>query len=276
MTGMLELTRTVRFSLSGRPAHPASRLSTGLHNGFGGWPAMRGLGRYYELHLRCRGKADPTTGYFININRMDQAVRQVAIPYLEDLLADDPWGDWIPLGQTLRRLMQMLQPELGRTIVELTLQLTPFYRLTIRSRAMNQVVIRQQYEFSAAHRLHVPSLNAQQNQKVFGKCNNPSGHGHNYRLEIAVRCGIDSKGRTLDLDQLDATVNQAVIEKLDHKHLNLDVPQFARLNPSVENIVVVAHKMLVAAIRKLGAHLEETSVWETGKTVCTYRALSRK
>ena len=136
---------------------------------------------------------------------------------------------------------------------------------------MNAVIVRQQFEFSAAHRLHVDALSDQENRDVFGKCNNPSGHGHNYRLEVAVTSPSDAGGQICSADQLDKIVNEAAVERLDHKHLNLDVDEFQDMNPSVENIAKVIHTWLVPALESQGLSLEEVSVWETGKTVCTYR-----
>jgi 6-pyruvoyltetrahydropterin/6-carboxytetrahydropterin synthase len=139
---------------------------------------------------------------------------------------------------------------------------------------MDHVIIRQQYEFAAAHRLHVSGLSDEENRRVFGKCNNPSGHGHNYRVEVAIRAPIDAQGHVLPVEKLDATVDAHVIQKLDHKHLNIDVPRFADLNPSVESITREIYHMLQPGVRELGAVLEEVRVWETSKTVCAYRGES--
>lgn len=264
---MLELSRTVRFCLNGAD----DRLDTPRHNGYSGWPAMRGLGRYYQLDVRCRGEADAVTGYFINITHIDAAVRSRVLPYLVSLLGDERGTAETALGAVMRRMLVLLQPPLNQTIERLRFDLTPFYCLEIRSDDMDHVTVRQQFDFSAAHRLHVESLSPDENRRVFGKCNNPSGHGHNYRLEVAVRAPIDAEGRVLDVETLDRLVDRVVIEKLDHKHLNLDVPEFRTLNPSVENIAKVIHGLLLEPVRQLGVELDEVSVWETTKTVCTYR-----
>lgn len=179
----------------------------------------------------------------------------------------------MPVGRLMCRMLESLQPTLRGSVVMLVLRLTPTYSIALRSEDMDHVLIRQRYEFSAAHRLHVPGLSDQENRDIFGKCNNPAGHGHNYQLEVAVRLPIDPDGRTVDVAQVDTIVNQHAIELLDHKHLNTDVPQFADLNPSVENIVKVIWNMLAGRFGGLGARaeLEELKVWETSKTVCTYR-----
>lgn len=251
-------------------------------NTFAAWPAMRGLGRYYELDVTCRGDADPVTGYFINIKEIDRAVHENALPCFQRAMTDtggDPGtypgayqGD-VPMGGLMRNLITAIGPALNNTVIRAELRLTPTYQIAIRSHDMDHVLIRQQYEFSAAHRLHVDTLSDEQNRAVFGKCNNPAGHGHNYRLQVVVRVPIDLAGRTAQGADLDAIVNRHAIELLDHKHLNTDVSEFAELNPSVENIVRVIWGMLDEPLAGLGegSGLEELSVWETSKTVCTYR-----
>lgn len=231
---------------------------------------MRGLGRYYELNITCRGEADPQTGYFINIKTIDQAVRDHVLPKLTDQIASDSAAAVTPMGALMRRVFEAIDPPLNGTVAQSRLVLTPTLSLAIERNDMDHVIIRQQYEFSAAHRLHVPAMSDAENQATFGKCNNPAGHGHNYRVEVAVRCPIGEDGTTLEPAELDAVVDREVIEQLDHKHLNVDVPQFADLNPSVEHIVKVVWQMLDGRLPGEAA-LDEVKVWETGKTVCAYR-----
>jgi len=263
---MLELTRTIRFCVNDTPDPPGPRDNT-----YAAWPAMRGLGRYYELSVRCRGEADPQTGYFINIKHIDEAVRDHALPVIERAVhnTDSP-SDQTAMGALMRRLTDTLQPPLDQTVHAVTLGLTPFLSLTIRTPDMSRVTIRHQYEFSAAHRLHVPELSDAENRNIFGKCNNPAGHGHNYRVEVAIDVPVDERGRLASAEQIDALVDTHAIQKLDHKHLNRDVPEFDGVNPSVEHIVQVVYHMLQQPVEQIGAELREVTVWETGKTSCTY------
>lgn len=256
----------MRFCLS---ADPAS-LSRPRRNNHSAWPAPRGLDRYYELTVACRGTADPQTGYFMNIKRIDQAVRTAALPALQRRIQSESAAATAPLGDVLRELLTALDPELDRSVAWIELALTPRIRLALRAHDMDHTLIRQQYEFSAAHRLHAAGLSDDENRAVFGKCNNPAGHGHNYKLEVAIRSPIDPQGRPLDIDALDAAVDDLAIERLDHKHLNQDVAEFAKLNPSVEHIARVIWGWLHGRMPG-GAHLEEVRVWETGKTSCAYR-----
>ncbi|MCC6680573.1 MAG: 6-carboxytetrahydropterin synthase [Phycisphaeraceae bacterium] len=262
---MVELRRTVRFCINdaSQGDDPGGRDNT-----FSAWPAMRGLGRYYELEVACRGEPDAKTGYVMNIKRIDEAARAAALPLIEQAARS---GGAVTLGDLMRRMLRALESKLDHSVTRLRLALTPYFSLSIRSRSMDQIEISQQYEFSAAHRLHVPQLSDQENLRIFGKCNNPAGHGHNYRVQVAVNVAMDDRGSVLPVERLDQLVNARVIEKLDHKHLNHDVPQFAALNPSVEHIAKVIWDMLAAPLGDLGAELQEVSVWETGKTVCTYR-----
>ena len=180
----------------------------------------------------------------------------------------------MPLGALLREMLEAVQPPLGGSVIRITLRLTPFLNLSLEAEHMKRAILRHRYEFSAAHRLHVASLSDEENREVFGKCNNLAGHGHNYGLEVAVRVPITDQGHTLAVEHLDRCVHEHAIDRLDHKHLNRDVPQFQTMNPSVENISRVVWEMLQGPVGELArgeAELDEVSVWETGKTVCTYR-----
>jgi 6-pyruvoyltetrahydropterin/6-carboxytetrahydropterin synthase len=108
-----------------------------------------------------------------------------------------------------------------------------------------RVSVYRKEHFNAAHRLHNPNWDLETNQKVFGKCNNPNYHGHNYELIVKVTGDIDpSTGYVIDMKILSDIVNENVIKKFDHKNLNLDTEEFKNLNPTAENIAVVIHDLL--------------------------------
>lgn len=101
------------------------------------------------------------------------------------------------------------------------------------------------YTFSASHRLHTAAMTDEENAELYGKCNNPFGHGHNYVLEVSVRGPVDAEsGRVVSIGELDAYVEREVICRLDHKDMNHDVPDFAGLVPTSENLSVVVEKRL--------------------------------
>lgn len=94
--------------------------------------------------------------------------------------------------------------------------------------------------FNAAHRLNNPDLTVEENQNLFGKCNRPNYHGHNYDLEVKVTGEIDPKtGYLIDLGELKDIIEQQITDYLDHRNLNLDIPEFRDLNPTAENIAIV-------------------------------------
>ena len=110
---------------------------------------------------------------------------------------------------------------------------------------MNKVAVYRKEHFNAAHRLNNPGWDEATNQRIFGKCNNPSYHGHNYELIIKL-CGVPdpATGYVYDLKLLSDLVKELVLERFDHKNLNLDTVEFKNLNPTAENIVVVIYNLL--------------------------------
>lgn len=108
-----------------------------------------------------------------------------------------------------------------------------------------KVAVFRKEHFNAAHRLHNPSWDNKKNQDVFGKCNNPHFHGHNYELIIKVIGAIDPEtGYVIDMKLLSDIIQQHVIEKFDHKNLNEDCIEFKSMNPSAENIALVIYNIL--------------------------------
>ena len=94
------------------------------------------------------------------------------------------------------------------------------------------------YRFPASHRLHAEQLSDRENQALYGKCNNPYGHGHNYVVEVSASGPLDSSGRTIDTARLDELVQQQVLAPFSYRNLNLDVNSFANLVPTSENLAV--------------------------------------
>ncbi len=125
------------------------------------------------------------------------------------------------------------------------------------------VRLSQKFEFSASHRLHNPALSPDENRRRFGKCNNPLGHGHNYELQVTVTTAPDA---AVDLPALERLVNDAVVDRFDHRYLNEEIAEFKTVMPSVENIARVAFELLKPRVQQLAS----VTVWETSKTWCEY------
>lgn len=126
---------------------------------------------------------------------------------------------------------------------------------------MAQASVTRRYRFCAAHRLHTDHLSSEDNRTVFGKCNNPNGHGHNYVVLVTVRSTVPTTaaGR-VDLDRLDQTVGQQVIKRFDHHDLNQD-PEFVDLTTTGENLVLLIWDLLVKCFP--AGQLEKVGLIET-------------
>jgi 6-pyruvoyltetrahydropterin/6-carboxytetrahydropterin synthase len=125
-----------------------------------------------------------------------------------------------------------------------------------------KVVFGRRYRFAASHRLHTEQLSEEENRRVFGKCNNPYGHGHNYVVELTVSGRVDpSTGMIVNLTDLDRFVQSEVIELFDHKSLNEDVPAFRAVVPTTENLCKEIYRRLkhfqLAKLERV--RIEETS-----------------
>lgn len=137
---------------------------------------------------------------------------------------------------------------------------------------MPTLTVTRRVHFNAAHRLHNPTLSDAENRAVFGPCNNPNYHGHNYELEISVEGEVDPKtGYVVDLGVVKRIAEEAVVAALDHQNLNLDVPEFRDLNPTAENIAVVIWQRLDG---KLPGRLVKIVLWETPRNYVEYRGPS--
>lgn len=124
--------------------------------------------------------------------------------------------------------------------------------------------------FCASHRLHNPAFGDAENERLFGKCSNPNGHGHNYELEVTVmgNVGADT-GYVIDLKDLKKIIRAEVTDKLDHKHLNVDVPFMKGIIPTAENIAIAIWKVLEKKIP--AGRLESVRLRETENNVVEYR-----
>jgi 6-pyruvoyltetrahydropterin/6-carboxytetrahydropterin synthase len=124
------------------------------------------------------------------------------------------------------------------------------------------VFLTRKAEFSASHYYHNPEFTAEENRRIFGKCNNPHGHGHNYTLEVTVKGNVDPRsGFVVDLKHLKEVMNREVIDALDHRFLNKEVPEFAHFIPTTENLAITIWSRLKPKLKF--AELHRVRVYET-------------
>ena len=263
---MIQLSREIRFALLPRDmAYPATAT-----NSWSGWPTTNLAVPHLNLRAVIAGEPDPVTGYVCNIKILDRLLREVVTESLIQKFGNQP-----VFGATIiRTAFDEVEKRwrLPDALIRIELSLSPYLRYAIHTGNSNMIEMTQQFEFSAAHRLHCDSLTEEENRETFGKCNNPNGHGHNYVLDVTVGSEVDAKGTTkgsaINLNDFERTVKEEIIDRLDHKHLNRDVDYFADVNPSVENIAIAIYRWLE---KKLDAELVSVKVFETPKTWAQYR-----
>jgi 6-pyruvoyltetrahydropterin/6-carboxytetrahydropterin synthase len=123
--------------------------------------------------------------------------------------------------------------------------------------------------FNAAHRVHNPALSEAENASLFGKCNNPNWHGHNYTLDVSVNGPIDARtGYVIDLSRIKAIVQREIIEKVDHRNFNIEVDFMQGIIPTTENIVVAMWRVLEPTLAP--ARLTKLTLWETNNNYVEY------
>lgn len=135
--------------------------------------------------------------------------------------------------------------------------------------AKPEVTVTRRLHFSAAHRVHNPAMSDEDNRRTFGKCNNPNWHGHNYVLDVSVRGALDERtGYVMDLARVRDIVQRHVIDKVDHRNLNLEVDFLSDVIPTTENIVVAFWRVLEPALKP--ARLTRLVLWETVNNYVEY------
>lgn len=128
----------------------------------------------------------------------------------------------------------------------------------------NMLTLTRVYEFCASHRLHADQLSNEENVELFGKCNNPSGHGHNYILEVTISGKPNEQtGMIVDISALDRVVNEKIVDRYDHRYLNVDLPEFAGINPTSEAVALQIFSSLQSS---LPAKLERIKLYETARS----------
>ncbi|MCD6393465.1 MAG: 6-carboxytetrahydropterin synthase, partial [Planctomycetes bacterium] len=150
-------------------------------------------------------------------------------------------------------------------VTELKLVLNPRRYLKVKLKGPNMLYFSEKFEFAASHKLWNPDLSAEENAELFGKCANPSGHGHNYMVEVEVEL---QDGWDFSVGRLEEFVKTELIKPLDHKYLNVDVEHFMHTNPTVENLAIYAWDHLAGGIDQ--ARLHCITVSESNRTTCKY------
>jgi 6-pyruvoyltetrahydropterin/6-carboxytetrahydropterin synthase len=217
-----------------------------------------------ELETSVTGTPDPITGYIVGIQEIDRAAKECA-----SRLFPHSFMQGSPIESILHPLRVEVQAVLGLPVHSMALRPHPACLIQAEENMPDSVVITQRFEFAASHRLHCQELPDAENRRIFGKCNNPAGHGHNYRLEVDVRVPI-SDPPSLRASDIDRIAREGAVDRLDHTHLNSDVEAFRTRNPSVEAIAQTCFEWLCPMMAAAGGELVRVRLWETEKTSAIY------
>jgi 6-pyruvoyltetrahydropterin/6-carboxytetrahydropterin synthase len=258
------LTREVRFAIDrDHHAHPSRGANT-----YAAQPSLMGMGHYFALAITLAGEVDAVNQYVADIKFVDKAARERAISLVADaVLGGKPRCPNSLIAQIFERLDHGWN---GPALDSVRLSLSPFVSVRAFRQELPMTRYSENFEFAASHRLHNPQLSDEENRKRFGKCNNPNGHGHNYQLQVTLRGKPREAELLIDVPALEKIVKETVVDRFDHKNLNLEVAEFREVIPTVENISMVIFRMLKNRFGDFGAELASVTVWETSKTWSEY------
>ena len=263
---MVRLGRQVRFSIDPFLDHDDLGF-----NSYASKPSGEGLSIFLELGVELIGPVAPDTGLLVNVSDIDRAVRRFAVPVFAERIREYlRRGEHIGLAvvaQMLQSAGERLRDKFAAAQVDrLTLQLNPFRKLAMNAKEPQKIYFSEKFEFAATHKLWNNSFSERLNLEIFGKCANPTGHGHNYVVEVMIEMPADAPG--LKIGEFERVVDSQLMQLLDHRNLNLDVPAFQQKIPTVENITAFAWKRLVGQFEP--ARLHGITVWESDRTYCSY------
>lgn len=258
---MLKLCREVRFTID-----PQATELPAVITGHSGNPCD-GVGYYFAVQVTVAGNLDLTSQYLVNIRKIDQRVRDEAAPLLAEMIR---YGTFTGCRAVTAMACRLASGWDDCGLVSIRLSGNPFLAFEAVTQELPMVRLSQHFEFSASHRLHNPELSDQANRELFGKCNNPLGHGHNYEVEVTLRGAVDDSGRVIDAAIFERIVHDKVLERFDHKHLNRQTAEFKGTIPTVENIARVIYRLLKTEFDPLRLSVAAVKVWETPKTSAEY------
>ncbi|HIJ71192.1 MAG TPA: 6-carboxytetrahydropterin synthase [Planctomycetes bacterium] len=264
---MHKLVRAVRFSVN-----PFLAPATTGFNSYSSKPCGEGLSFYLNLWVEVVGGLEADTGFVVNVSLIDRVVRRFVVSIFDGQIKKSfDRGVHVSLIELYRLLGRAWGAAGGRLgsakLCGLRLELNPFRAVAIDSEDCKVFYFSEKFEFAAMHTLWNDKFSKEKNFELFGKCANPSGHGHNYIVEVTVqRPGGDDGFRIADFEKI---VDTEFVSLVDHKNLNVDVPEFGDRNPTVENIAAFAWERLAGKFD--AGKLSSVTVWENERTYCTYQ-----
>ncbi len=236
---------------------------------FGACAIAPGHGHNYELIVSMAGELD-SDGMVLNLSEVKSSIRSEVTDQLDFRFLNDAWPEFdltkdegcLATTEALARIIwNRLKPHLP--LVALRLYEHPRLWADYLGNAMDAYVTIRTH-FAAAHRLAKDELSQEENEKLYGKCARPNGHGHNYLIDVTVRGSINKRtGMVCDLSALQCLVEDLVVEPFDHTNLNKDIPYFKTCVPTAENIALHIADRLSKPIKAIGANLHKIRLQES-------------
>lgn len=241
-------------------------------NSYASKPSGRGVGLYFALWVDLESLLNPETGFVVNVSEIDKLIRSRVVPIfserIQQLFALRKTPMISDLVSLLKKCWIMVQEGFsGLQLKRLQLELNPFRQIVIHSEDTDMIKFCEKFEFAAMHRLWNDTFDDAANFEAFGKCANPAGHGHNYILEVLVQSSVKdiSPGWLSDYQRV---VKENFVDLVDHKNLNMDVPELEKINPTVENLARFAWEKLADKFNQ--CTLCSIKIWENDRTYCVY------
>ncbi|HEY9890229.1 MAG TPA: 6-carboxytetrahydropterin synthase [Candidatus Sericytochromatia bacterium] len=262
------INRRSQFSASHRYWLPELSEAENIQK-FGSCSRFPGHGHNYVLFVSIAGELDEY-GMVQNLSEVKQVLKREVTSQLDFSYLNDAWSEFqqtLPTTENIARVIwQRLAPHLS--LVNIQLFEHPELWADYQGNGM-EAYLTISTHFSAAHRLAHPNLSYEENSEIYGKCARPNGHGHNYHMEVTVKGEIDQRtGMIVDLGALNQVIEDYVVEPFDHTFLNKDIPYFAQVVPTAENIAIHIRHLLQQPIQELGATLHKVKLIESPNNSC--------
>ena len=242
---------------------------------FGACTRFPGHGHNYVLYVSMWGELDEY-GMVLNLSDVKHIIKREVTSQLDFSYLNDVWQEFqqtLPTTENMARVIwNRLAPHLPLSRIQLFEH--PELWADYYGNAMDAYLTISTH-FSAAHRLARPDLSYEKNCEIYGKCARPNGHGHNYHLEVTIKGEIDPRtGMIADLVAFQKAVDDYVVEPFDHTFLNKDIPYFAEVVPTAENIAIHIRDLLQEPIRQIGAQLHKVKLIESPNNSCEVYAIA--
>jgi 6-pyruvoyltetrahydropterin/6-carboxytetrahydropterin synthase len=262
------INRRAEFSASHRYWLPELREAENIRR-FGPCTQFPGHGHNYVLHVSMLGELNQY-GMVLNLSDVKQVIWREVISQLDFSYLNQIWPEFQQTLPTTEHIARVIWQRLAPVLPLVRIQLFEHPKLWAEYQGNGmEASLTVSTHFSSAHRLALPDLSYEENCEIYGKCARPHGHGHNYHLEVTVKGEIDPRtGMIVDLVALHKVVEDYVVEPFDHTFLNKDIPYFAEVVPTAENIAVHIRNLLQQPVAELGAQLYRVKLIESPNNSC--------